>query len=142
MSIDKILNDINIVYLNNLKIEAENKNYNSFKIIENINEKDLHYSETLSIDDSENLTYTDEFVYKKEWNKLHNTHKIIKIKEFVNKLNFKDESKKKILKRQLVEYVKKKKLTKKCSVNYNSETGNIISIPNLEFVNNNYHISI
>ena len=141
MDIEKILQNIKIFYLNNLQDELTHKNLNLNSIIDKIKDNETILSES-SIDiDSENTIYTDEFVYKKKWNKLHCTHKIIKVKEFINKLKFNDTSKQNILKNNLIDAIKTRKLTKKDSVNYNSETGTIISIPNLEYINNNYYFS-
>ena len=36
------------------------------------------------------IIYSDEYIYKKPWNKLNNIHKIIKLKEFINTLHFDD----------------------------------------------------
>lgn len=84
--------------------------------------------------------YSDDFVYKKPWNKLNSIHKVIKMKEFVNNLTMDDAEIKKHLKNQLVLMVKEKKLTKKNDVEYDMVNGRIISIPSLQYKNNNYNI--
>ena len=67
-------------------------------------------------------------------------HKIIKIKEFVNKLLIDDEEEKQILKDKLVEMVKNKSLTKKESVNYDSVKSKVISITKLKYEGGKYII--
>ncbi len=83
---------------------------------------------------------TDDYVYKKPWNKLNNIHKIIKIKEFVNDIMIDDIEMKKLLKNQLVNMIKEKKLTKKSDIEYDHINGKIISIPSLQFKQNKYNI--
>ena len=83
---------------------------------------------------------TDDYVYKKPWNKLNSIHKIIKIKEFINNIMIDDIEMKKLLKNQLVNMIKNKKLTKKSDIEYDHINGKIISIPSLQFKNNKYNI--
>ncbi len=141
MDTDYILQDLEKFYLNSLKKECKNNNLN-YKLIDNELDKLSNFvSETNTITESETLVYTDDYIYKKEWNKLHNTHKIIKLREFVNRLNIDNNIDKDNLKKNLINLIKEKKLTKKNSVNYNSEKGIISSIPNLKFVDNKYEIN-
>ena len=80
------------------------------------------------------------YLYQKPWTKLTPIHKIIKIKEFVNKLLINDEEEKQILKDKLVEMVKNKSLTKKESVNYDSVKSKVVSITKLKYENGKYII--
>jgi len=98
------------------------------------------YTETHDIHDTE-TTYSEDFVYKKTWNKLNIIHKKIKMEEFVNNLVIDDLEIKKLLKNQLVLMIKNKQLTKKNEIEYDAINGKIISIPSLKYKNNNYNIS-
>lgn len=140
MDIDNILLDIEKFYLDNLLNECINRKINSSIIKDKLKNIDNNITETNSLTETD--TYTEDYIYKKEWNKLHSTHKIIKLREFVNRLNINNDTEKKNLKKDLINLVKNKKLTKKNSVNYNSEKGLISSIPNLNVVNNKYEIKI
>lgn len=140
MDIDNILLDIEKFYLDNLLTECINRKINSSIIKDKLKNIDNNITETNSLTETD--TYTEDYIYKKEWNKLHSTHKIIKLREFVNRLNINNDTEKKNLKKDLINLVKNKKLTKKNSVNYNSEKGLISSIPNLNVVNNKYEIEI
>jgi hypothetical protein len=60
--------------------------------------------------------------------------------EFVNNLTIDDLEMKKHLKKQLVQMITEKKLTKKNDVEYDHINGRIISIPSLQYKNNNYNI--
>ena len=83
---------------------------------------------------------TDDYIFKKPWNKLNSIHKVIKVKEFINNINMDDIEMKKLLKNQLVDMIKNKKLTKKSDIEYDHINGKIISIPSLQFKNNKYNI--
>ena len=87
------------------------------------------------------LKYSDEYVYRKPWNKLNSVHKIIKIKEFINNLQSDDIDMKNKLKITLIDMIKDKKLIKKNDINYDSTTGNITSIPILQYNNYKYIIA-
>lgn len=116
--------------------ETENRQIvsNSKSITDNV----FHKENSESI--SENNEFSDDYLYKKPWTKLSNIHKIIKIKEFVQKLIInKDEDREK-LKESLVNLVNKKVLTKKDMVKYDALNARIIGIPNLKFSNGRYHI--
>jgi 2-polyprenyl-3-methyl-5-hydroxy-6-metoxy-1,4-benzoquinol methylase len=92
----------------------------------------------LTIESETDVKYSDEYIYKKPWNKLNSIHKIIKVKEFVNNLHSDDIEMKKNLKIKLVNMIKERKITKKTDINYDMVNGNIISIPILQYVNNKY----
>jgi len=92
----------------------------------------------LTIESETEVKYSDEYIYKKPWNKLNSIHKIIKVKEFVNNLHSDDIEMKKNLKIKLVNMIKERKITKKTDINYDMVNGNIISIPILQYVNNKY----
>tara|TARA_B100000900_G_C20457954_1_gene665953 strand:- start:152 stop:679 length:528 start_codon:yes stop_codon:yes gene_type:complete len=116
--------------------ETENRQIvnNSKSITDNV----FHKENSESV--SENNEFSDDYLYKKPWTKLSNIHKIIKIKEFVQKLIInKDEDREK-LKESLVNLVNKKVLTKKDMVKYDALNARIIGIPNLKFSNGKYHI--
>jgi hypothetical protein len=85
---------------------------------------------------------TDDYIYKKPWNKLNVIHKIIKMKEFVNNLTIDDVEMKKHLKNQLVLMIKNKQLTKKNDVEYDHHIGRIISIPQLKYKDNTFITSL
>ena len=84
--------------------------------------------------------YSDEYIYRKQWNKLNVVHKILKVKEFINNINIDDIEIKKNIREKLVNMVKDKKLTKKNKVNYDSTNGVIKSIPCIQCVDNKYSI--
>lgn len=82
---------------------------------------------------------SDNYLYKKPWNKLAQIHKIIKIKQYVKiQLGITDKKYEKLLINELIGYVKNKILSKKKAVNYDLNKEKIISIPNLKFVNKKY----
>jgi len=100
-------------------------------------------SETVETEVANNTeTYTEDFVYKKPWNKLNVIHKKIKLDEYVNNLDIEDSEIKKHLKSQFASMLKNKKLTKKNEVEYDAINGKIISISSLKYKNNNYNIDI
>ena len=86
------------------------------------------------------IIYSDEYIYKKPWNKLNNIHKIIKLKEFINTLHFDDIEMKKTLQIKLINMIKDKTLTKTTDINYDIVNGSIIAIPMLQYINNKYII--
>ena len=87
------------------------------------------------------IKYSEEYMYRKTWNKLNSIHKIIKIKEFVSNLQSDDNEMKNNLKDKLVTMIKDRKLTKKTDINYDSINGIILSIPILQYHNNKYNIA-
>lgn len=140
MDIETIVKKNNLYYLKNLKHECIKQNFTNHNIDLTLEEINYTISEINSTSETE--TYTEDYIFKKDWNKLHNTLKIIKLKEFVNKLNIKNSEDKNKLKKQLTELIKNKKLTKKNTVNYNIEKGLISSIPDLIVQNNKYSINL
>ncbi len=141
---EALQNNIKCIYYKNLetyakknKIEIDVPEYKKFKnddITEQATEQNTEQAtETEGI-------YSEDFVYKKPWNKMNIIHKKIKMEEFVNNLSIDDSEIKKHLKSQLVSMLKNKKLTKKNEVEYDATNGKIISIPSLKFKNNNYNI--
>lgn len=109
----------------NYKTElVENKKIISTNIVESEKEEDM---------------YNDDYLYRKPWNRLTEIHKIIKIREFVEKLNCSNENISN-LKKILEKMVYEKKLTKKNTVVYDSKEGHIISIPILTYKNGEYVI--
>ena len=128
------------LYYSNLEIQAK-KNKISINIPYISTPINTVITETENINMSETDTnYSEDFVYKKPWNKLNSVHKKIKMTEFVNNLTIDDLEMKKHLKKQLVQMITEKKLTKKNDVEYDHINGNIISIPSLQYKNNNYNI--
>jgi hypothetical protein len=146
MELDLIKCKLDLIYYKNmLNTSKKLKIKNNF--IEDIIEK-LENNEN-SIEDSESkvsdvqntpIIYSEDYVYKKPWTKLASVHKIIKMKEFVNKLFIEDYEDKKELIKKLKLLVKNKILTKKDKVNYDKIKGRIISIPDLVYKNNKYYI--
>lgn len=141
MEIDKIQLNLEIIYLNNLLKQAKKNKIDTSAIETKLQDLENEITESISNTDTEKeMIYSDDFIYKKQWNKLNTVHKIIKVREFVNKLSISDTKQSKLLKDQLINLVKIKKLTKKTSVNYDSVNGRIVSIPVLEYKNNQYCI--
>lgn len=118
-------NNINYEWLNN-KVNILDDNIITFD--QNLKkEKDENNSET-----NENQ------YYNKPWIKLNIIHKIIKIKEYVNTLNYNSQDEKNELLDKLIELTKNKILTKKDKINYDETNGKIISIINLEYKDKKY----
>jgi len=108
-------------------------------LLNNLN-NDITESETNTIVNTDtDIKTEDDYIYKKEWNKLNNIHKIIKIKEYINNLPI-NNTEKDTLKSQLISLVKSKKITKKSSVVYDIVNCRIINIPCLEFKSGKYII--
>jgi hypothetical protein len=144
---EALQNNMKCLYYKNLetyakknKIDINIPNYNE---IDNADISDISdVSETIDTTEVANNTetYTEDFVYKKPWNKIHFIHKKIKLDEYVNNLDIEDLEIKKHLKSQFVSMLKNKKLTKKNEVEYDAINGKIISISSLKYKNNNYNI--
>ena len=137
------------IYYKNLEIQAKkNKiDINLPKYVEVLLSKEEFKKDIEPLTPTENGTetetlYSEDFVYKKPWNKLNIIHKSLKIQEFVNHLTIDDPEMKKHLKNQLVLMIKNKKLTKKSDVEYDYVNGKVISIPSLQYKNNNYNIDV
>tara|TARA_A100001015_G_scaffold320028_1_gene444944 strand:+ start:862 stop:1305 length:444 start_codon:yes stop_codon:yes gene_type:complete len=121
------------------KLDIDNnwikKNINNFT-----EELTITESENVESSESKDVMFSEDYLYKKAWNKLSNVHKIIKLKEFVKKLPIKKDEDVKELIKTLNYLVKKKKLTRKDQVNYDSINGQVISIPNLQYKNGKYFV--
>lgn len=146
---DTIKDNMINIYYKNLEIQAKkNKiDINLPKYIEVLSSKEEFKKDIEPLTPTENGTetetlYSEDFVYKKPWNKLNIIHKSLKIQEFVNHLTIDDPEMKKHLKNQLVLMIKNKKLTKKSDVEYDYVNGKVISIPSLQYKNNNYNIDV
>jgi hypothetical protein len=108
-----------------LKLSKHHNNINFTNYLQNkISENEKHVS------DSETV-YSDDFIFKKNWSKLHLTHKIIKIKQYVNS-KIQDKLKKKEVNDKLTVLVKTKKLLNK-DVYYDVNNAKIIKIKNYVF---------
>ena len=147
MSYSNLINNLEIKYLNNI-INYGNKNNRNIDLAketkENLEDKNKLFIPQSESENDKILTnikivnYSDDYLYQKSWTKISQIHKIIKIKEFVNKLLINKEEYKDELIEKLSDLVRKKVLTKKNSVNYDSIRGSIISIPNLVFKKDRY----
>lgn len=135
----------NIYQINIKPLIEENKSISSIFIkdnnfietINNITDSDVKDSDVKDSD----TKYSDEYIYRKTWSKLNSIHKIIKIKEFINNLST-DNKVKDNLKKQFIQLIKDKKITKKNDINYDMTNGIILSIPMLQYKDNKYIINI
>jgi len=139
---DKLQQTMDSLYYDYIDIQAKKNKITitlpiQSSIVETTNNNDTPVENTET-----DMKYSDEYVYKKSWNKLNNIHKIIKIKEFIDNLNTNDIEMKKKLKVQLVDMIKNKKLNKKTDVNYDMVNGNIIAIPIIQYKNSKFVITI
>ena len=144
MELQKIKSNINKKYLNNLLKVTNKKGINNEfiqKKLEELNKDELLITES-SDKKEENLIYSDDYLYKKPWTRISAIHKIIKIKEFLNKLHITNKDNKKDLEKKLIQLIKNKTLTKKDRVNYDKINGQIISIPDLSYNKGIYKINI
>jgi len=135
MEIENIIDNLELFYYNNIKDKIELEDVN-----EKISDKIKSIKNTISESETDN-TYTDEYVYKKEWNKLNKIHKTIKLKEFINNLEIKTTVKDTLI-QEIIKLVKENKLTQKKTVNYDSNKGIVQSIPSLKFINNKYELKL
>lgn len=143
---EALQNNVKCIYYKNLetyakkhKIEIDLPEYKKMKDISPIEDNTNTEINTEQNTETEGL-YSEDFVYKKPWNKMNIIHKKLKMEEFVNTLSIDDVDIKKHLKTQLVTMLKNKQLTKKNEVEYDATNGRIISIPALKFKNNKYNI--
>jgi hypothetical protein len=141
---EALQNNVKCMYYKNLemyakkhKIEIDLPEYKKIKDMSPIEDNTEINTEPNT--ETEGL-YSEDFVYKKPWNKMNIIHKKLKMEEFVNNLSIDDVDIKKHLKTQLVTMLKNKQLTKKNEVEYDATNGHIISIPSLKFKNNKYNI--
>jgi hypothetical protein len=130
---------LNNLYIQNLILELK-KNKQEYSYLENnITSENETINTTTIITETDNNKSEDDYVYKKQWNKLNNIHKIIKLKEYVNNLDI-NNNEKPLLKNELIKLIKDKTLTKKYSVNYDDINCRIVSIPILQYKDNKYVI--
>ena len=170
MSIQSISNCIEFEYFSNLKFELDKSidkydsdDYNEKRIIGESKEKVKRINDVNSSSETENRStfikptvndrmdnslsstdnlneFSDDYLYKKPWTKLSSIHKIIKVKEFVQKLIINKEEDREKLKDSLINLINNKKLTKKDMVKYDSINARIIGIPSLKYSNGKYFI--
>jgi hypothetical protein len=154
IKIENTKRKIKIKHLQELvkKLNSDGSTYhlnNLLKIVKSLKEKnDINHVEPI-IEKKSTKTHLfntmDQYMFNKPWNRLPEVHKLIKIKEYINKsLIIYDNEKKDELKHIMFDYVKTKKLTKKGSVNYDHVNGRILSIPNLKYNKNNeeYYLNL
>ena len=136
---EKLQQTMDILYHEYIEIQAKKNNISiTLPIHSNLSEIP---NDEMTVDNTETeIKYSDEYVYKKPWNKLNSIHKIIKVKEFIDSLNTNDIDMKKKLKKQLVDMIKDKKLNKKTDVNYDINNGNIVAIPIIQYKDSKYII--
>ena len=138
---NKLQQTMDCLYYTNIETHA-NKNKIKINLPNLISSTVENSNVETTFDDTESeVKYSDEYIYRKPWNKLNTIHKIIKIKEFVSNLVIDDIEMKKNLRNQLVEMIKTKKLTKKNDINYDTVNGIIQSIPILQYKDNKYLIA-
>ena len=148
MELKKIQKNTNKFFYNNL-LKISKKKKLKLDFLENkINDLDKDIS---SISETELLTkneiikkvvYSDDYLYKKPWTRISTIHKVIKVKEFVNKLQIIDQNNKEFIESKIISLIKSKILTKKDKVIYDKINGKIISIPDLSFNKGKYDINL
>jgi hypothetical protein len=144
MELSTIHTELKIQYYESIITQLKkNKSDASYikKLLNDLN-KSIDENETITIINTDTDIKTEEdYIYKKEWNKLNNIHKIIKIKEYINNLPI-NNTEKEELKEKMIKLVKTKKLTKKTSVVYDIVNSRIVNIPCLEYKKDKYLIKI
>lgn len=151
MNIESIVKKLEVNYYQNLidYCKQNNLTYKSFNDSLNEVEKIISSeSETIKASDKEGtesnnskeVLFSDDYLFKRPWSKLSSIHKIIKLKEFISKLLVDNEDEE-ILKNQATILVNKKILSKKDKVKYDSERGLVIAIPILVHKNGKYSFS-
>ena len=143
LDFDSIKNNLNILYINNLIKTCEKNDIDKEVLNEALEKLIIPVEEIKKVPSSSNLSPSEtntEYLFQKQWNKLNLVHKKIKIKEFVNALEVKDESQKQIIRDKLIALLDNKTLTKKDSVLYDVAKAKIISIPMLQFKDGKYDI--
>nr|QFG74503.1 MAG: hypothetical protein [Megaviridae environmental sample] len=124
-----LLNTIKKKYYNNLLHLAEKKKDNNFIYYLNNILKSDEYNDVTS-----DILYSEDYIYKKNWNKLNNIHKMIKIKEYINNNLNLSNNEKNTLVDQFEELIKSKKL-KKNDIFYDVNNAKILSIDILNLKN-------
>lgn len=143
MNIDYIIKQLKIQYYKNLIDNMNKEHIMSITIVSYYNlllEDSLDIIKTSSESETKSFFENTE-LYKKSWSKLNIIHKIIKIKEFVNRLDIISQIEKTELINLLIDLLKSNKLSKK-DIYYDEINGVILSIPNLLYNNNKYTYSI
>jgi hypothetical protein len=143
LDFDSIKNNLNILYINNLIKTCEKNDIDKEVLNEALEKLIIPVEEIKKVPSLSTLSPSEtntEYLFQKQWNKLNLVHKKIKIKEFVNALELKDESQKQIIRDKLIALLDNKTLTKKDSVLYDVAKAKIISIPMLQFKDGKYDI--
>jgi len=143
LDFDSIKNNLNILYINNLIKTCEKNDIDKEVLNDALEKLIIPVEEIKKVPSLSTLSPSEtntEFLFQKQWNKLNLVHKKIKIKEFVNALEVKDESQKQIIRDKLIALLDNKTLTKKDSVLYDVAKAKIISIPMLQFKDGKYDI--
>jgi predicted metal-dependent TIM-barrel fold hydrolase len=137
-TIDNYVNKYNNIYYNNLVQQLKKNNNTKYvKHIESkINNESEKMSETVTITEQ---NISEDYVYRKQWNKLNIIHKKIKLKEFVNSLHTSSDNKKELT-GKFLKLLASKKLNKNSDINYDYINGHIVSIPILKIKDNRYYI--
>tara|TARA_E500000178_G_C16963485_1_gene727199 strand:- start:360 stop:830 length:471 start_codon:yes stop_codon:yes gene_type:complete len=130
-------NDPNYKYFLKKSVELKDSFTESNSVSESDNIKATEVKNNNS-SESKEIVYSDDYLYKKPWIKLSSVHKIIKLKEFISKLLINDSNEKENLTSKIVSLVNSKLLTKKDSVKYDINRGQVIAIPILSFKNGKY----
>jgi len=151
--ISTIEKDIELKYLLALRkktfidglVNQQEKLENLIKELKEINLNINNNNSSDNVSDTEtpkeNLEAINQFIYNKPWNKLAPIHKILKIKEYINKsLSIHNEESKKKLINELTDAIKNKKINKKEHVNYDESKAMIVSIPLLKHKDGNYYL--
>jgi hypothetical protein len=143
LDFDSIKNNLNILYINNLIKTCEKNDIDKEVLNDALEKLIIPVEEIKKVPSLSTLSPSEtntEYLFQKQWNKLNLVHKKIKIKEFVNTLELKDESQKQIIRDKLIALLDNKTLTKKDSVLYDVAKAKIISIPMLQFKDGKYDI--
>lgn len=148
--IEEIQRKIKVKHLQELikKLNSDNNDFHIKdlqKIVKILKERSLQQNDYQQLSPSKNVDNNkinsnklfdniDQYMFNKPWNRLPEVHKLMKIKEYVNKslIIYENEKKEKLIS-QMFTAVKQKKLTRKGSVNYDSINCRIISIPDLKY---------
>ena len=106
---------------------------NIIKELDNKKEKEKDGMSAAQKDLNKMFVDINRYVYKKPWAKLPEFHKLVKIREYIDKLMFKSEKNKMATLEDLMEDVRARVLTKKNTVNYDQTNAQIISIKGLDY---------
>ena len=91
MEIDKLQLDLEILYMNNLLKQAKKNKIDQTPITDRIKELEYNITDSISNTDTEkDIIYSDDYIYKKTWNKLNNVHKIIKARTALSRFFLRD----------------------------------------------------